>query len=112
MEKRKRGGKVQIIFFILIALGALLYKMTDFMADYLWFKEVGYTSVFFTEIGTKLKLGIPLFVILTVLGFVFLSILKRNFLKKAEMELVDETSQKTLRTIIIILSCVFGAILS
>ena len=112
MEKNKRGGKFKIILIGLILLVAVLYKMTDFITDYLWFRELGYTSVFFTEIGTKLKLGIPLFLVLTALGFLFLSILKNNFLKKAEMEIVGEESQKTIRTIIIILSGVFGIVLS
>ncbi|NCB42598.1 MAG: UPF0182 family protein [Clostridia bacterium] len=112
MENKKKGGKIRIIFIGLIILIAALYKMTDFIIDYLWFKEMGYTSVFFTEIGTKLKLGIPLFLILTALGFLFLSILKSNFLKRAEMEIVGEEAQKHIRTIIIILSGVFGVVLS
>ena len=112
MENTKRGGKFKFILIGLIILISVLYKMTDFITDYLWFKELGYTSVFFTEIGTKLKLGIPLFVVLTALGFLFLSILKNNFLKKAEMEIVGEEAQKTIRTIIIILSGVFGVVLS
>ncbi|HCU08433.1 MAG TPA: UPF0182 family protein, partial [Clostridiales bacterium] len=112
MNNEKKGGKLKIILLVLVVLVAALYKLTDFITDYLWFREMGYTSVFFKEIGTKLQLGIPLFVILTGIGFLYLSILKKNFLKKADMEIADQESQKHVRTIIIILSCVFGAVLS
>jgi uncharacterized protein len=112
MEKKKRGGKAKYIFLGLVILTTLLYKMTDFITEYLWFKELGYTSVFFTEILTKIKLGVPIFLVLTVLAYIFLSILKRNFLKRTELEIVDEESEKSLRTVAILLSCVFGAVLS
>jgi hypothetical protein len=112
MNNEKKGGKLKIILLVLVVLIAALYKLTDFITDYLWFREMGYTSVFFKEIGTKLQLGVPLFVILTGIGFLYLSILKKNFLKKADMEISDQESQKHIRTIIIILSCVFGAVLS
>lgn len=112
MNKEKKGGKLKFVFLALVALIAALYKLTDFITDYLWFREMGYTSVFFKEIGTKLQLGIPMFVILAGVGFLYLSILKRNFLKKADMEIVDQDGQKHVRSIIIILSCVFGAVLT
>ena len=112
MNKEKRGGKFKIILLALVVLAGLLYKLTDFITDYLWFREMGYTSVFFKEIGTKLQLGIPLFLILTVIGFLYLTILKKNFYKKAEMEIADEDSRKNLRMSILVLSGVFGVVLS
>lgn len=97
---------------LLILAVAALYKMTDFVTDYLWFREMGYTDVFFKEIGTKLMLGVPMFVILVATGYIYLSILKRNFLHKAGMELPGEDDHKNIRTIIILFSCVLGLILT
>lgn len=112
MNKEKRGGKFKFVLLALVLLVGLFYKLTDFITDYLWFREMGYTSVFFKEIGTKLQLGVPLFLILSVIGFLYLTILKRNFLKKADMEFEDEENHKNLRRTILILSCVFGIVLT
>ena len=56
MEKKRKGAKVRIALCVLILLAALIYALTGFITDLLWFKETGYVSVFFTELWTKIKL--------------------------------------------------------
>ncbi|MGI6720348.1 MAG: UPF0182 family protein [Anaerovoracaceae bacterium] len=112
MNKKRKGGNARLVLLLLILVIAAFYKLSDFATDYLWFSEMGYTAVFFKEIGTKLMLGVPMFVILVVISYIYLSILKRNFLKRAEMDLPDEEANKNIRSMIVIFSCVLGAILT
>ena len=112
MNKKRKGGSARLVLLLIILAVAAFYKLSDFATDYLWFSEMGYTAVFFKEIGTKLMLGVPMFVILVVIAYIYLSILKRNFLKRAEMDLPDEEAHKNIRSMIVIFSCVLGAILT
>jgi hypothetical protein len=111
MEKKKKGAKVRIVLCVLILLAALVYGLTGFLTDLLWFKETGYVSVFFTEIVTKIKLGIPTAVIIALLMWAFLSALKKGFLSKGGYVL-EESEGKKLRKAAIGISLVLGIIVS
>lgn len=68
---------IKIILLIIALLIAACILLNDFYINILWFKEVGYLSVFLKELTTKLKFGIPLFLILFVLFslyFIFLNL--------------------------------------
>ncbi|MBR5640631.1 MAG: UPF0182 family protein [Firmicutes bacterium] len=110
-EKKKKGAKVRIVLCVLILLAALIYALTGFLTDLLWFKETGYVSVFFTEIVTKIKLGIPTAVIIALLMWAFLSALKKGFLSKGGYVL-EESEGKKLRKAAIGISLVLGIIVS
>lgn len=111
MEKKRKGAKVRIALCVLILLAALIYALTGFITDLLWFKETGYVSVFFTELWTKIKLGIPAAVIVALLMWAFLSALKKGFLSKGGYTL-EEADSKKLRKAGIALSVVLGIVVS
>ena len=73
-KKRKIGVKV-IVLIILLALG-LFTGLIGFITDFLWFKELGYVGVFFTKLFTQLKMGIPVFLILTFLSYIYFKLIK------------------------------------
>ena len=84
-----RMGKLKkillgIVITILI-LGALAGVLIGFYTDYLWFKDLGYVSVFFTKLLSQLKLGIPCFVILTLLIRLYLKFINGDYFKKMEI---------------------------
>ena len=85
---------VAVIVIVIAVLTLLFFLLSGFITDLIWFGEVGYTSVFLTEIFTKLKIGVPGFVIFAVLGYLVLATLKRSFLKKNEFELKNEDKGK------------------
>ena len=85
---------VAVIVIVIAVLALLFFLLSGFITDLIWFGEVGYTSVFLTEIFTKLKIGVPGFVIFAVLGYLVLATLKRSFLKKNEFELKNEDKGK------------------
>jgi len=100
---KKGSNKIAVIFVIIIAILVLIYALTDFITDLIWFNEVGYTSVFLTELVTKVKIGAPTFVIVVALAFVFLTALKGSFLKKNNFQFQPEDKGK-IRKIILALS--------
>ena len=71
-----------IVMFIVIIV-ALFLLLIDFITDWLWFKEMGYVSVFFTQLFTELKVGIPVFVILTLLVNLYLKQLKKAISRRS-----------------------------
>ncbi|MDP9297183.1 MAG: UPF0182 family protein [Actinomycetota bacterium] len=58
---------------VLIALAVLFTLMSQFYVDLLWYREVGFTSVFWTVIRTKALLGL-------VFGLLFFALLLANLL--------------------------------
>lgn len=103
---------VGIVVIILMALIAGFGTLIRFAIDYLWFKEMGYTSVFFTELFTQLKIGIPTFVILTILTFLYLKSLKKAYYKKVKIEGYSAVEEKALNRIVLGLSALFGLLVT
>ena len=82
MEQKKSGAKVKVIIVVLILLFGLFMTLINFITDFLWFRELGYISVFFTKLFTQLKIGIPVFVVVLLLSYMYLMMLKRGYYKK------------------------------
>ena len=72
LPSRQRRWPAYVIVAIVL-LGLLFTIMSQFYVDLLWFREVGYTSVFWTELRTKLLLGVAF-------GAVFFAVLYVNLL--------------------------------
>ena len=66
MEKKKSTKAKWIIVAVLLIV-LIFLALIGFITDYLWFKELSYVSVFFTQLVSQLKLGIPTFVVMAVL---------------------------------------------
>ena len=111
MEKKKSNKWVIALVIVLVLVG-IIFALTDFITDIIWFNEVGYTSVFLTEIVTKIKLGLPTFAIVAVVSYFVLTILKNNFLKKNNLSINSSKDNKRMRLVGIVLSIVLGAFLS
>ncbi len=101
-----------VIAFIVFAILAVIVACSDFITDLIWFGEVGYTSVFLTEIFTKIKIGVPMFLIIAALTFLILNALKNNFLKKNDFKLETEKDKKSVRRVRLVLSVILGLFLS
>jgi uncharacterized membrane protein (UPF0182 family) len=57
----KKRTVIKGIAIAIVVVIALLFALTGFITDLLWFKELGYISVFLTKLFTQLKIGIPVF---------------------------------------------------
>lgn len=84
-------GIIIIIFLIINSFGGVI----RFSTDYLWFKELGYTETFFTKIKAQISIGLPVFVILYFLLYIFISRLKKKYDK--ESEVIDTSQNKKIK---------------
>ena len=112
VDPAKKKKRLIIAVAIIIALIVIVLSCADFITDLIWFGEVGYISVFLTEIVTKLKIGVPAVVIFTVIGIFVLSALKNNFLKKNEFKIEEESDKKAVRRIRNVLAVILAVFLS
>lgn len=106
----KKRFNPTIILLVLVILGGLFFSLIGFITDFLWFKELEYVSVFFTKLFTQLKIGVPMFVAITLIAFIYLKVLKRGYFKKIESK--DLVNEKGLNRITLGLSALFGFLLS
>lgn len=108
MKKSRKSPA--IILLVLVILIGLFFSLIGFITDFLWFKELNYVSVFFTKLFTQLKIGIPSFIVITILAFLYLKVLKRGYYKKVESN--DAVNEKGLNRIALGLSAVFGVMIA
>jgi len=93
--KQKKGGKAKWVVLAILVIVAVFFTLIGFITDFLWFKELGYVSVFFTKLFTQLKIAIPTFVVLLLLAVLYLKMLKRGYYKKVESN--DIPNEKVLK---------------
>ncbi|MBQ1907099.1 MAG: UPF0182 family protein, partial [Firmicutes bacterium] len=111
MKKKKHiGFRAVLVIILLIIVGAI--ALDDLITDIIWYREMGYLSVFLTELRVKFMLGVPMFVVVMLVSMLMLKALKASFLKKSGMELPDKESKKRVRVIGTVLSGAFSLFLT
>lgn len=103
-------GKFQknfsLVLLVVVLIVGLFFSLIGFIADYLWFQEMGYLSVFFTQLTTQLKVGIPTFLVATGLIFLYLNHLKKGYFSKIASS--EATDLKKLKKTTWFMAGVFG----
>ena len=110
MEKKKHGFGLKALLVVIVLAILLVVSLVGYITDFLWFKELGYVSVFFKQLVTQLEIGIPTFVVVTLLTFIYLKILKRGYYKKVESNIAGEV--RPLNAITWGLSLILGGIVT
>lgn len=112
MNTKKAGGsqRVSVIVMFIVIILALFLLLINFITDWLWFKEMGYVSVFLKQLVTELEVGIPVFIILTVVMNLYLGRLKKGYFNKIASH--EATDMKKLGRYTRIISVVFGVFAS
>ncbi len=91
MKNRGKFFTVGLIIALFLAIN-FFGGAIKFFTDYLWFKEVGYTETFFTKIKAQFTIGIPVFVLLSILLYIFIRKLKKKY--DLESGIVDKSANK------------------
>ena len=104
---RKGEKKILIVVAIIVVIGALFFSLVNFIANILWFREMGYLDVFFKQLVTQLTVGIPTFIVVAALVMLYLTHLRKSYFKKIAS--AEETDMKKLKRTTILLSVIFGA---
>lgn len=111
-EKGQKGGhgKLKVFLVVLIVLIALFLALIGFITDFLWFKELDYVGVFFTKLSTQLKIGIPTFVVITLLSYIYFKLIKKSYYKHIASNNLEES--KSINIVSWILAAAFGAVVT
>ncbi|MBR5229119.1 MAG: UPF0182 family protein [Firmicutes bacterium] len=111
-EKLKKSKKGLLILVAVIAvLGLCLGTIVNFVTDYWWFQDLGYTQVFFTKLFTQIKIAVPAFVIVALLSQLYLFTLRREYTKKLDV-VQGNVSDKSIKRFSLLISALFSAVLS
>ena len=92
----------------MVVLLSIFGALFGYITDFLWFRDLGYTSVFFKQLFTQLKLGIPTFVIITLLSYLYLMGLKRGYYKRIDTIDRETFKESTINRVALAVSAVFG----
>ena len=95
MKEKKGSGKGKAGIIAALAVLAIIVlcfgTIVNFVTDYWWFKDLGYTQVFFTKLFTEIKIAIPAFVITFILSQLYLTTLRREYMKKLDHFIISRT---------------------
>ncbi|WP_026486538.1 UPF0182 family membrane protein [Caldanaerobius polysaccharolyticus] len=72
---------VSSVIALFVVLVFLILSLSGLIIDYQWFKELGYTKVFFTRYIAELKIGVPVFIVVFLVVFSYLQKVKRDFIR-------------------------------
>ena len=110
-SRRKKPNKgLSFILMIIAVLLAFLLLTVGFITDWLWFKDLGYTSVFWKKLITQLEIGIPTFIVMTLLTRFYLRTLKNGYFRKIESHEIPNA--KRINSVSWTLSGIFGFIMA
>lgn len=108
-KKKERHTGRNVAIGVVIAL-IIFLALINFLTDFLWFKELGYVSVFLKKLFTQLKIGIPVFIIMTMVVYVYFKFLKKSYFKHVFSE--DPDRGKTINVTSWIMAAIFGGIVT
>ena len=103
---KKVERKILLIIAVIVVIGTLFLSLINFIANFLWFKEMAYLDVFFKQLVTQLTVGVPTFVIVTALVYLYLNHLRKGYFKQIASG--EATDMKLLKRSTVILSILFG----
>lgn len=104
------GKRASIVILIVVLVVIAFLLMINFITDWMWFREMGYTSVFLTKLTTQLKAGVPVFVILSLLMIIYMNMLRKSYFRKIVSH--EITNAKRLNFITVGISVVFAGVVS
>lgn len=114
MDKKEKSGGRKGIIAILAVLAVIVLcfgTIVTFVTDYWWFKDLGYTQVFFTKLFTEIKIAVPTFIIVLLLAQLYLVTLRREYMKKLET-VEGHASDKSIKRFTLLISTVFSLIIT
>lgn len=97
--KRKTKYLITTVVIIILFLISSFSSIIDFITDYKWFQELGYTDTFLTKLVTQLKIGIPAFLALFILILFYLIRVKKGYYKNAGI-IPDKKGERGFNTFI------------
>ena len=106
--KRKRPRKgLSIIIMLIAIIICFVMMMVNFITDWMWFKDLGYSSVFWKKLLTEIEIFVPVFIVVGLLTRFYLRTLRNGYFRKIESHEIPNA--KRMNSMAWILSILFGA---
>ena len=83
---------IGVVAIVVLFLG-FFRQIASYLIDYQWFKEVGYTEVFFKKLVTEVEFFVPSFIILFIIFFTFFRLINAHYIKTSAV-LMDDKVKK------------------
>lgn len=106
----KHKGLIFVVGIVFIAI-ILFGTLSGYIIDLQWFKELGYTEVFFKKIFTQIKFFIPSLLIIFAVFYIYMRSINAYSTKKSGV-FISEGENKWRNKIFIIVSSVLSVIFS
>lgn len=98
---------------MLIVVAFIFIKsIIDFVINIKWFKEVGYLSVYFTQLTATLKLIIPIFIICSISIWLYYKGIRKSIVKYKKVIKIDLSRDKIEKRIVIIADLLISLFIS
>ena len=82
-KAKKPIGLGKLIFLATILL-SIIGASAGYITDWMWFRELGFTKVFWTQLVTELKIGTVIFIFAGLLVRIYLNSLRKGYFSKIE----------------------------
>lgn len=96
-----------IVIFIISSFSSII----QFITDYKWFQELGYTQTFLTKLVTQFKIGIPVFLGLFILLMMYFLIIKKRYYRDNSI-ISDNKGEKRFNIFLGLISAVISFFVS
>ncbi len=106
----KQKGLIFILSLIIIVI-LLFGTLSGYIIDLQWFRELGYTEVFFKKIFTQIKFFAPTLLLTFIIFFIYMKSINTYALKRSNVFISSEES-KGRNKIFIVLSLVLSIVFS
>lgn len=83
---KKKKYIIPIVILLLLIIINSFNTIINFITDYQWFRELGYTNTFLTKLRTQLKIGIPVFIIVMLVVYFYLISIRKKYYKEAGID--------------------------
>ncbi|OPJ54715.1 UPF0182 family membrane protein [Alkalithermobacter paradoxus] len=110
MKRLQRTGLFLGLFLLFVLIGSFS-QIINFIANYNWFKEVGYVSTYTKIVFSRLYIGVPIFLVLNTFIYLYLMNIKRNYYKNMNI-LGSSEDDKNINTATFIVSSIVSFIFS
>ena len=101
--KRKSSYVLTLAIIVLFILVGSFTNIIDFITDYKWFSELGYTGTFLTKLKSQFLIGVPTFLVVFVLIMVYLMSIKKNYYKLSHI-VPDKNGEKRLNKLLAVVA--------
>lgn len=110
LMKRKKFG-IGITLFIIIIVISSFTEIVDFVTDYQWFNELGFSKTFFTKLENQFLIGIPTFFAVFILIMIYILSVKKNYYKLGNI-IVDKKEEKKFNRVLSLVAAVISVFMA